>query len=72
MQDPSQSIALSSTGVDQVTMQKAAQLLAEHNRGIQALLKHLERVERDVTVVHNALNQQTLSFVVPTAYPRKA
>lgn len=53
-------------------MQKAAHLLAEHNRGIQALLKHVQRIERDVALVHNALNRQMVSFVVPTSYPRKA
>eukprot|EP00892_Ulva_mutabilis_P006642 jgi/Ulvmu1/434/UM001_0441.1 len=70
--DPSQKTSISSTGVDPATMQKAGHLLAEHNRGIQALLKHLERVERDVTLVHTALNRETVSFVVPTSYPRKA
>lgn len=72
LQDPSQRGTLSSAGVDETTMRRAAHLLGEHNRGLEALQQHLQRVERDVALVHNELNRQMLTFVVPTSYPRKA
>lgn len=72
VQDPSQRGTLSSAGVDAGTLQRAAHLLGEHNRGLESLQRHLQRVERDVALVHNEVNRQMLTFVVPTAYPRKA
>lgn len=42
---------ISCAGVDDRTLQQAAHLLEEHNKGIKSLQAKLDKISRDVTVV---------------------
>jgi hypothetical protein len=43
--------SISCSGVDSSTLQQAAHLLEEHNKGIKSLQAHLDKVWRDINVV---------------------
>lgn len=41
----------STVGVDESTLKQAAHILREHNKGIKRLQAHIDKVERDVTLM---------------------
>lgn len=43
-------VSATAAGLDDATLQDAAELLREHNKGIASLQAHLRRIDRDVTI----------------------